>query len=67
MRKTMLDARRELGMSQEKVAQIVGFKTTAAYGNIERGIKNPSAEKLVRLEKLFGVAASALLENTVAP
>jgi len=67
MRKAMLAARQELGLSQEEVAKKIGMKTTPGYGSIERGVKNPSAAALVRLEKLFGVAASTLLENTVTP
>jgi transcriptional regulator with XRE-family HTH domain len=66
MRKAMLEARKRLGLSQDKVAREVGYKTSQGYANVEKGRKKPSADMLVKLEKLLGVPASALMENTPA-
>lgn len=53
-------ARMRLGLTQEQVAQEVGFVTTV-YGRIERGDMLPSVPKLFRLCVTLGISANELL------
>ena len=63
MREAMRGRRREMGKSQQWVADAIGM-TRPGYANIERGDKKPSAEALIALERVLDVPASILLENT---
>lgn len=51
-----------LGISQEDLADRVGLDRTYVSG-IERGIRNPTLLVLLRLARVLGVPAGALLDS----
>lgn len=54
--------RDELGLSQEKFAELLGFHRTHA-GALERGEKNPSLRSVEKLAKALGVDPLDLLRE----
>lgn len=63
MREAMFNRRKEMGKSQEQIADMIKL-TRCGYASIERGNKNPSAEVLIALERVMGIPASTLYANT---
>ncbi|MGI8419224.1 MAG: helix-turn-helix domain-containing protein [Candidatus Levyibacteriota bacterium] len=53
-------ARKQKGVKQVEVAVEAGLNTSY-YGKIERGIVNPSLEKLYRIIRALGVRSSDIL------
>lgn len=53
-------ARKKKGVKQVEVAVEAGLNTSY-YGKIERGIVNPSLEKLYRIIRALGVHSSEIL------
>jgi len=60
VRDALRDRRVEMGLSQTDVAKLMDV-TPGFYSNLERGVKEPSAETLMLLEEIFGVPASVLM------
>lgn len=67
--KALLSIRASKGMSQREVARKAGVSKTY-YGNLERGIGNPTLELLTRIaENAFGMSVTELLAygTTLSP
>jgi transcriptional regulator with XRE-family HTH domain len=62
MRTAMKARRKELGMTQAQVANLLGM-TPPGYMNIECGKKNPSAKILLRMEEVFELTPRILMKN----
>jgi transcriptional regulator with XRE-family HTH domain len=55
------EARRALGLTQEKVAERLGV-SVEFYGRVERGVAWPSIEVFARMVSVLGVSADVLLD-----
>lgn len=51
--------RKDAGLSQEQLAELVGTDLTQ-IGGLERGVRNPSYSTLVRLAAALGVRVGAI-------
>ncbi len=56
--------RQEQGLTQEEAADQIGI-SLSYYGNIERGLRVPSVEILVKIANQFHVGADALLRDSL--
>lgn len=56
--------RRSRHMSQQELADAVGFRTASAVNKIEAGLRNVNNEKLISFAKALGVSASYLLDGS---
>ncbi len=56
--------RQERGLTQEEAADQIGI-SLSYYGNIERGLRVPSVEILVKIANQFHVGADALLRDSL--
>ena len=56
--------RKALGLSQEALADGVGIDRTYVSG-LERGMKNPSLEMIVRIGAVLETVPAKLLEGTI--
>ncbi len=54
------DARLELGLSQESIADLAEMHVTN-FGKIERGIANPSLHTIVRIAVVLGIDPASLV------
>ena len=54
-------ARKKIGLTQQGLAERIGFKTFNAIAQYERGIRDPSLPTLFRLAKILDVSADWLL------
>jgi transcriptional regulator with XRE-family HTH domain len=54
--------RRQLGLSQETLAEIVGIDRTYISG-IERAVRNPSLDLIVKIAKRLGKTPGELLRR----
>lgn len=54
MRQRLIKLRKERGMTQQQVAEILGI-TRSFYGMIETGDRNPTLELAKRIAELFQV------------
>ena len=52
--------RRQKGLTQKEVAEILGFKTGSIISKWERGFSFPSATSLLKLSALYGRQVEAL-------
>lgn len=64
--KRIREERLRLNLTQEKLAEDVDL-TTAYIGQIERGERNLTLEKLVAVANRLGVSVDYLLSDSVAP
>lgn len=55
-------ARKALGISQESLGLEIGIDRTYISG-IERGVRNPSLDVIIKLAEHLGVTPSKLLES----
>lgn len=64
MRSKLVQSRLDKGFSQQDVATLLGV-TRACYSNYEKGTRNPSIEKVVKLKNILGVSDDQifLLDN----
>ncbi len=60
------EAREELGISQEKLAELMNLHRTYV-GEIERGLRNVSLVNIARLARALGVDAGTLTSNLELP
>jgi transcriptional regulator with XRE-family HTH domain len=60
--RNLADFRKQLGLSQEGLADECGLHRTYVSG-VERGIRNPTVVVLEKIAKALGVPASRLLEE----
>ena len=58
--------RRQAGMSQAKLAEALGV-SPSAVGMYEQGRREPSADVLVALGKIFGVSVDYILTGAPSP
>ena len=58
--------RRQAGMSQARLAEQLGV-SPSAVGMYEQGRREPSADVLVQLGKIFGVSVDYILTGTPSP
>ena len=61
--KRVAERRAELGISQDELANLVGV-TQGAISFIERGIKSPSLELLLRLQETLDIVLIPLPAST---
>lgn len=59
------DARLELGLSQEEVANLASINVSN-YGKVERGLSNPTFHMLVRVASVLNVDPGALVAGLTA-
>jgi transcriptional regulator with XRE-family HTH domain len=59
MARAVVERRKELGMTQEELAELMGTSQAQVW-RIERGDFNPTAKTLSRLEEALGVSVSQL-------
>ena len=59
----LLKLRKQAGLSQKDVAEIVGC-SIIAYGRYERGEREPSVEMLTKLSRYYNVTLDYLVGNT---
>ena len=64
--KRVTERRAELGISQDELANLVGV-TQGMISLIERGIKSPSLEVLLKLQEALGVALLPVPAGLAAP
>ena len=64
--KRVTERRAELGLSQDELANLVGV-TQGMISLIERGIKSPSLEVLLKLQEALGVALLPVPAGLAAP
>ena len=60
------DLREQAGISQEKLAKLLGVARPTVTG-IERGQRRLTVDELVKLSEIFGVTADAILDKDKAP
>lgn len=58
------NARKALGISQESLGLEIGIDRTYISG-IERGVRNPSLDVIIKLAEHLNVTPSKLLETTL--
>ena len=63
----LIRARKDAGLTQEKLARKVGYSTGDMISRVETGKMQPSVEKLVSLGKVLGVPLEVLCEGPRAP
>ena len=56
--------RENLGMSQQELADKVGFKTASAVNKIELGLRDINQTKIIAFANALGVTPGSLLEET---
>lgn len=61
------DRRRELGLTQEKLAQLVGYETRGAISFIERDERTVPMDKLDDFASALQVGADTILSYMVGP
>ena len=61
MRTIMRSQRLRLGYTQGDVARLLEYKHPSTYAKIERGEADPSASKLIQLERILGLPAAVML------
>lgn len=57
------EARADSGHSQEKLADLINY-SRVAIGYLEIGVRSPSLEALLRLEKALGFSYGELVKRT---
>ena len=53
--------REELGISQQELAEMVGFKTASAINKIEMGIRDVNSKKLFLISNYLKISPSDLV------
>lgn len=56
--------RRSRHMSQQELAEAVGFRTASAVNKIEAGLRSVNNDKLIAFARALGVSASYLLDES---
>lgn len=59
--KNIADARKRRGMTQEELADLVGYKTKSAINKIELGIRDLPQKKIAAFAKALGVSPGVLM------
>lgn len=63
-RYALIEARKRLGLNQEKLAEKIGISRTF-YTNIENGVKKPSFEIGLLIAEIVGVSANVLFADLI--
>ena len=59
--KNIMDARKRLGMTQQELADLVGYKTKSAVNKIEMGIRDLPQSKIKQFAAALGTTPGQLL------
>jgi len=59
------ELRTNAGISQGRVAQVLGYKSAQFVSNWERGLSEPPIETLATLAELFQISSDSILETYI--
>ena len=62
----IMRARKELGWTQEELAQKMGYKTKSTINKIEKGVNDIPQRKIAQFAKVLGTTPGALLGSVSA-